>query len=319
MENSLDTNQIVSKINWKLWIGLGIFVGVAVVIIVVILIFKNKNTCDDPNKCLDNTNNCIDIPENNQKNTINNKCEILTDATTTTTTTTPASTNLAPTTPAPITSAPTTLAPTTLAPTTLAPTTLAPTTTTPAPVPINCQLSAWSDWSNCLNSQQTRTRIIQVQPQNGGTPCEPLIETRTCNNLISNQLIGVTGSTTSIGQNYLVLINLLNDGRLFLNQYDQCKYQGRIVNNSCRFSTDSDSAIFNNQNLYLTLDDTNVVTLTTSKTLGTLYWDSNTGNIYNQNRTKCLTRTGQPSGTGGTYIVMGWSTNFGAAQKFFIE
>lgn len=53
--------------------------------------------------------------------------------------------------------------------------------------PVNCVVSAWSDWtggtwSACTNGsqtrQETRTRTIVTQPANGGTACPALTETR---------------------------------------------------------------------------------------------------------------------------------------------
>jgi hypothetical protein len=63
----------------------------------------------------------------------------------------------------------------------------------PAPVPVNCVVSAWGAWSDpawsaCSGGQQTRTltrsRTVVTQPSNGGTACpaltEPRNETRPC-------------------------------------------------------------------------------------------------------------------------------------------
>jgi len=56
------------------------------------------------------------------------------------------------------------------------------------PQPVNCQVSAFSDWtggawSQCVNGTQsrleTRTRTIITPPANGGTACPALTETRT--------------------------------------------------------------------------------------------------------------------------------------------
>lgn len=48
------------------------------------------------------------------------------------------------------------------------------------PPVINCVVSEWSAWGPCIDGVQTRTRIIIQQPQNGGTACPPLVETRSC-------------------------------------------------------------------------------------------------------------------------------------------
>ena len=51
--------------------------------------------------------------------------------------------------------------------------------------PVDCQLGAWGPWSSCDVScgggMQSRTRAVLVQPANGGKPCGPTIEYRSCN------------------------------------------------------------------------------------------------------------------------------------------
>lgn len=47
---------------------------------------------------------------------------------------------------------------------------------------VPCKLSAWSDWSECVDKSQRRARVITQDPFNNGAACEaPLVETRTCN------------------------------------------------------------------------------------------------------------------------------------------
>lgn len=46
--------------------------------------------------------------------------------------------------------------------------------------PVNCVVSEWGPWSECINGVQVRTRTVLVSPQNGGTACPPLTETREC-------------------------------------------------------------------------------------------------------------------------------------------
>lgn len=51
--------------------------------------------------------------------------------------------------------------------------------------PVDCELSAWTEWSNCSSScgggERLRTRGIKVQPQNGGAGCiGPLKEVKEC-------------------------------------------------------------------------------------------------------------------------------------------
>jgi hypothetical protein len=48
-------------------------------------------------------------------------------------------------------------------------------------VPVNCVVSAWSDWSVCENGNRTRTRTIITPASNGGTACPSLTETEACN------------------------------------------------------------------------------------------------------------------------------------------
>ena len=46
--------------------------------------------------------------------------------------------------------------------------------------PIDCVTSAWSTWSTCTNSIQTRTRTIITPASNGGIGCPVLTETQPC-------------------------------------------------------------------------------------------------------------------------------------------
>lgn len=62
------------------------------------------------------------------------------------------------------------------------------TTALPAPPPVDCELSEWSDWvdignpSPCVDGEQTqtqqRTRTVITEPSNGGAACGPLVETQ---------------------------------------------------------------------------------------------------------------------------------------------
>lgn len=51
--------------------------------------------------------------------------------------------------------------------------------------PVDCQMSAWSDWATCSaecgGGTTTRTRTITVQPANGGAACGGTSENRACN------------------------------------------------------------------------------------------------------------------------------------------
>lgn len=47
--------------------------------------------------------------------------------------------------------------------------------------PVDCVLSPWSGWTGCINNVQTRTRVVQISPLNGGMACPtPLQETQSC-------------------------------------------------------------------------------------------------------------------------------------------
>jgi len=46
--------------------------------------------------------------------------------------------------------------------------------------PVNCVVSQWSEWSNCVNGIQTRTRTVVTPASCGGTACPALVETRSC-------------------------------------------------------------------------------------------------------------------------------------------
>ena len=47
-------------------------------------------------------------------------------------------------------------------------------------LPVDCVVSDWSAWSNCDGGTQTRSRTVITQPQDGGTTCPDLTETRNC-------------------------------------------------------------------------------------------------------------------------------------------
>lgn len=53
------------------------------------------------------------------------------------------------------------------------------------PVPVDCLLSEWSEWSDCSvvcgGGVQTRTRSVLREASNGGVPCGELVEYRPCN------------------------------------------------------------------------------------------------------------------------------------------
>ena len=49
---------------------------------------------------------------------------------------------------------------------------------------VNCQLSNWSEWSECSGGKKTSTRSIITQPQNGGTPCGPLSKLLSCKPMV---------------------------------------------------------------------------------------------------------------------------------------
>jgi hypothetical protein len=46
--------------------------------------------------------------------------------------------------------------------------------------PVNCVVSDWSDWSECVEGSQTRTRTVITPASNGGTACPVLTESRSC-------------------------------------------------------------------------------------------------------------------------------------------
>lgn len=50
----------------------------------------------------------------------------------------------------------------------------------PSPQPVNCVVSAWSDWGPCVNGIRTRTRTVITPPANGGAACPPLTESQAC-------------------------------------------------------------------------------------------------------------------------------------------
>lgn len=49
------------------------------------------------------------------------------------------------------------------------------------PQPVDCVVSEWGPWSECVEGVQTRTRTVVTPASNGGDPCPPLTETQECN------------------------------------------------------------------------------------------------------------------------------------------
>lgn len=49
---------------------------------------------------------------------------------------------------------------------------------------IDCELTEWSQWSECNKScgkgHMIRTRMIQMEPQFGGTPCPETVQRKKC-------------------------------------------------------------------------------------------------------------------------------------------
>ena len=48
------------------------------------------------------------------------------------------------------------------------------------PVAIDCVVSEWSAWGECIGGYQTRTRTVITPASNGGTSCPVLSETQAC-------------------------------------------------------------------------------------------------------------------------------------------
>jgi hypothetical protein len=48
------------------------------------------------------------------------------------------------------------------------------------PQPVDCVVSEWGPWSECIDGEQTRTRTVVTPASNGGDPCPALEETREC-------------------------------------------------------------------------------------------------------------------------------------------
>jgi hypothetical protein len=48
------------------------------------------------------------------------------------------------------------------------------------PDPVNCLMSEWTPWTDCISGGQSRTRYPIILPQNGGKECEHRYEERNC-------------------------------------------------------------------------------------------------------------------------------------------
>jgi hypothetical protein len=93
-------------------------------------------------------------------------------------------------------------------------------TCTGLPVAVDCVVSAWSDWSVCMEGVQTRTRTVITPASNGGATCPVLEETQSCSvppditnptvpgglNVISSTstsvFLGWTNSTDNVAVDY---------------------------------------------------------------------------------------------------------------------
>jgi hypothetical protein len=47
-------------------------------------------------------------------------------------------------------------------------------------VPVNCVVSEWSEWSECVDGSRSRNRTVITPASNGGTECPSLIEVESC-------------------------------------------------------------------------------------------------------------------------------------------
>jgi len=60
-----------------------------------------------------------------------------------------------------------------------------PCNTQACPMPVDCAVSAWSDWSTCSatcgGGTQTRSRTVNTPAANGGMACPALTDSQACN------------------------------------------------------------------------------------------------------------------------------------------
>ena len=60
--------------------------------------------------------------------------------------------------------------------------------------PVNGVVSDWSEWSECVDGTQSRTRTVITPASNGGTACPVLSETRSCvENIPITYLVNLSG------------------------------------------------------------------------------------------------------------------------------
>lgn len=85
----------------------------------------------------------------------------------------------------------------------------------PEPEPVvNCVLSAWSEWSSCVNNSREKTRTVITPASGGGTACGPLIWSEDCL-LTSSQQFPMSNSSSSTDLeacNLFELISYWHDG-----------------------------------------------------------------------------------------------------------
>jgi len=68
------------------------------------------------------------------------------------------------------------------------------------PEVVNCVLSEWSAYSDCVNNQTTRTRTVITQPSGGGLACGVLSETEACLNPVNCELSAWSDWSSCEGQ-----------------------------------------------------------------------------------------------------------------------
>jgi hypothetical protein len=66
--------------------------------------------------------------------------------------------------------------------------------------PVDCVVSEWSEWSECVDGTQSRTRTVIAPAANGGTACPVLLESRSCGeNVLITYLLNLSGGISPGG------------------------------------------------------------------------------------------------------------------------
>lgn len=85
------------------------------------------------------------------------------------------------------------------------------TSCTGSPIPVNCVVSDWSAWSECVDGFQTRTRTVITPASSGGTACPSLSETQACTPVNCLEYL-ITNNNDPLGNSENIIVTYIDCG-----------------------------------------------------------------------------------------------------------